>query len=263
MYVGTSEGKVFAVEGSAPLVSSCWPRFRGVACGTGIMTSPSPTTPPIILWQPEVVPLKPGTNGFLAVRVAGLPVACAWYRNGTAIPGATNALLWFAPVKQTDEGLYTVVLSNRVGQTTSQPIAMVVSNVDAQRVVELEWEADAPSLFKVESSNVLGPAARWDGSVYAVTGSGPIAVPGLYQTKPSCFFRLVGWVDSRINRLGLRYGFKLYGSTGSHYTIEYVTRETGWTNWQVLTNLTLSTSPQLFADHESSWAVPRFYRLKP
>ncbi len=232
------------------------------AAGTGIASLPLPDAPPVILSQPEFVPLREGANGFLAVRAAGVATGYAWQHNGVAIPGATNALLWFAPAKLTNSGLYTLVLSNSLGMTTSQPIAVAVGNVDVQQLVRLEWEADAPSVFKAESCQSLGPAARWDGSVYALTGSGPILVPDPHQNRPACFFRLAGWAGSRLNRLDRHLGFKLDGPVGSRRTVEYVGRETGWTNWLVLTNLTLAGSPQMFVGGESTWATLRVYRVK-
>ncbi len=261
VYVGTTVGKVLAVEGTAELAKSSWPKFRGSAPGSGVIAPPTPATAPVILWQPEVVPLRQGTNGTVAVRATGWPASFCWYRDGVALPGATNGYYSVAAAQRSNDGIYTLVISNSAGQTTSQPIAVAVSNVDAERLVVLEWKADGPTVVKLQWADDLGPTARWHGFLSSSTGSGPLVVPGQYLTRPARFFRLQGWAASRINRVSTRSGFRLSGPSGSRYAVEYVSRETGWVNWQVLTNLHLTTSPQLFVDPESSWAAPRVYRV--
>jgi hypothetical protein len=49
------------------------------------------------------------------------PVSNQWYRNGTAIPGATNGYLAIHPVKEADYGAYTVRVTSNAGSVESQP----------------------------------------------------------------------------------------------------------------------------------------------
>jgi len=55
-------------------------------------------------------------------------------------------------------------------------------------------------------------------------------------------------------------GWWMQEPAGSRIHVEVVSAATGWTNWQTLTNLALSTSPYLFLDEGSLDAPERAYR---
>jgi hypothetical protein len=82
------------VENPAPLFS-LHPRDRQAAYGEAVTFSSS------------------------AFATAG--VAYQWYHDGVEIPGATNPTLVLDPVFLPDVGIYTVVASNALGATTSEP----------------------------------------------------------------------------------------------------------------------------------------------
>ena len=50
---------------------------------------------------------------------------------------------------------------------------------------------------------------------------------------------------------------------GTRIRVETVSAASGWTHWQVLTQLTLPACPYLFLDLESLRAPERAYRTRP
>jgi hypothetical protein len=50
-----------------------------------------------------------------------------WFRNGSAVPNGTNAVLSFDSIQFTNAGLYSVVVSNPYGSVTNAPAEVVVN----------------------------------------------------------------------------------------------------------------------------------------
>ncbi len=54
------------------------------------------------------------------------PATTQWFRDGVAIPGATNELLTLTNVQVSDGGVYTAVVTNLCGSITSMPATLTV-----------------------------------------------------------------------------------------------------------------------------------------
>lgn len=84
-------------------------------------------TPPVIL---EVQPwrLANANNPFeWTPKFAGsAPLLRQWKRNGTDLPGATNATLTFPSVSTNDAGMYSLYLSNHLGEAITGLMQLVV-----------------------------------------------------------------------------------------------------------------------------------------
>ena len=63
------------------------------------------------------------------------PLSYQWFQNGTAVAGATNAVLEFAAVQISDGGLYSVVVSNPWGIATNSWVT--ATNLTLSQPVEL------------------------------------------------------------------------------------------------------------------------------
>ncbi len=61
----------------------------------------------------------------LLVTAAGSPVEYQWFKNGTAIPGATNSSLVLRAIQGTDAGFYHVRVSSGTRSITSDPPARI------------------------------------------------------------------------------------------------------------------------------------------
>ena len=90
----------------------------------GSITSANATltvnVPPTIIVQPLSQSNVTGANVvFSVVAVGDAPLSYQWRRNGTAIAGATSAILSLTNVQAAQAGDYTVVVSNPFGTATS------------------------------------------------------------------------------------------------------------------------------------------------
>lgn len=67
------------------------------------------------------------TATFTIVGTGTAPFAYQWRKDGTAISGATNAILTLSSVQPTDAGNYSVMVTNFAGTVTSTPATLAVN----------------------------------------------------------------------------------------------------------------------------------------
>jgi sugar lactone lactonase YvrE len=83
---------------------------------------------PVILTQPQSQAVSVGTNVQFSVTASGSPEpTLQWFRNGSAISGATGSTLTLAGVQSLDAGDYTVTVSNALGSVTSSKATLTVN----------------------------------------------------------------------------------------------------------------------------------------
>jgi alpha-tubulin suppressor-like RCC1 family protein len=64
-----------------------------------------------------------GGNGFLAANLQGtFPLSCQWYHDASPVTAATNSWLLLTNLQSADAGLFTLIVSNNAGQSTSAPL---------------------------------------------------------------------------------------------------------------------------------------------
>jgi pectinesterase len=86
----------------------------------------TPAMAPLILSQPAAVIAEAGQTATFDVKVAAIPTAtCQWFKDGTAISGATDATLRIENVGAGDAAAYTVTVTNESGCVTSQAAALM------------------------------------------------------------------------------------------------------------------------------------------
>ena len=87
----------------------------------------TPTMAPLVLTPPASVSAVAGQSVTLNVRVAAIPSPTfQWSRNGSAIPGATGAILNLNGARTSDAGSYTVTATNSSGRITSIPAVITI-----------------------------------------------------------------------------------------------------------------------------------------
>lgn len=87
----------------------------------------NPTAPPAVLTQPRGGTFLAGTTAALEVRASGAaPLTFQWFKDGTAITGATGATLVLGSVEPVDSGAYHVVITNDFGSAQSAAVAVEV-----------------------------------------------------------------------------------------------------------------------------------------
>ncbi len=92
--------------------------------------------PPAIVVEPQSQAAAAGSTVTLSVGAeGGLPLAYQWFHNGLALPNESLPMLVLSPVSLTDQGAYTVVVTNLCGSVTS--VVAVITVGEPPQVVEL------------------------------------------------------------------------------------------------------------------------------
>lgn len=84
-------------------------------------------TAPLVIGHPQSLTVTNGNPAAFSVTATGTgPLFYQWKKAGAAIVSATNATLSFAAAQVADAGVYTVCVSNLVGQVESDPATLTV-----------------------------------------------------------------------------------------------------------------------------------------
>jgi hypothetical protein len=121
--------------------------------------------PPVIVLQPQSLSLAAGSDAAFTVSASGAgPLRYQWFKDGSALPAATNGVLGLAHVQFASAGIYTVAVTGGFGSATSEPAVLAV------------WAPEPPSFTQP-------PRPAWqevlEGRAIRVTvaaaGSGPLS----------------------------------------------------------------------------------------
>src|SRR6266404_780292 len=128
---------------------------------------------PVITTAPADMSVSSGASATFAVSATGQgPLSYQWRLNGTNIPGATNATLILSSVSGTNQGVYTVVVSNAAGAVESGGATLTIYTP----VVTGQWDFDQGDLRAT-----VGADLEFVGDTSAITTfpfmsiNGPIA----------------------------------------------------------------------------------------
>ncbi len=135
-------------------------RFRFAHAGTdswyfGIdnfgLYSITPGALPVISNAPPSLNVSVGSTATFTVTAGGTPpLNYQWRLNGTNLPGATNATLVISPVNSTNQGVYTVMVSNNSGAIESSGASLTVT----VPLVTGQWDFDAGDLRATVGANL-------------------------------------------------------------------------------------------------------------
>ncbi len=188
------------------------------------------------------------------------PSNLQWLRDGYPLPNATQPSLEFSSLKPENEGTYTVVATNCFGATTNGPVPLVVNNVVTSTYFLLGFQGVPGSQVTLEASSDLSSAQNWRSftnlSLLTSTSTWVDTATTDFQQR---FFR----ADRPLKTVGSLPGWELNQPMGTRQRIDYVDSYTGITNWQWLTNVTLTSTPALFIDVTATNGLRRYYRTLP
>jgi DNA-binding beta-propeller fold protein YncE len=177
-----------------------------VAGLSGPFTSPEATltvvTPPAIISQPVSQAVQSGTPALLTVAALGDSLTYQWQHDGSPIAGATGASIALAAAQVADAGSYTVLLSNSVGNVTSDPAVLtVVSRPSPPQLdpfsfqpdgsLRLFFHADPGYTYAIEASSDL---AQWTTLAAAFSADGTVEYSDADVANISPRFYRVRWL---------------------------------------------------------------------
>lgn len=117
IYLGSLEGRLYAIQGDGPPADSPWPMYRRDAQNTGRM--------PLLLEATNLV-VSVGAEVVLRAITSEPDATFQWRHNGQTLPGATNAQLRLTRVPLTAAGEYDVILTCANGTVRSPAARLVV-----------------------------------------------------------------------------------------------------------------------------------------
>jgi sugar lactone lactonase YvrE len=161
-----ANGNVFVAQGMAHLLLKANFVAGSPDPGIGLVTSP----------QPQVI--ATGGSVVLSVTATGPGLGYQWWKNGSAIAGATANRLYLKTTTAADAGDYTVVLTNGIAAQTTAPATLALSSTtDVGRMTNLAIRSsagtDAQTLIV---GFVVGGAGTSGGKSVLVRGVGPALV---------------------------------------------------------------------------------------
>jgi len=132
-------------------------------------------SPPFILQDPQSQTVVPGATATFSVEVGGSPpFSYQWFRDGQPIPNANEITLTINGAQPSDQGSYSVLVSNDFGSATSQaafltvgPGVSVLSIARQGSAVLVNWTGPAQelraagSLFGNWEVVNVGPRRSW------------------------------------------------------------------------------------------------------
>jgi hypothetical protein len=150
----------------------------------GSVTSASATltvnTLPVFTLQPAGKTVTAGANVTLTATVSGSPTpTLQWHKNGTAIAGATAAVLQLNTVTVDSAATYTLVATNAAGSVTSSAAVLKV-NVPptiTQQPANQTAAVGTKATFSVVATGSPAPTYQWRRNGAAIAGAtGPSSV---------------------------------------------------------------------------------------
>ncbi|MEO7600442.1 MAG: PQQ-binding-like beta-propeller repeat protein, partial [Opitutus sp.] len=124
LYFGSADGKLYSFDIGQAAGSSSWPMFHQNAARTGRIGAAGALT---ISSQPQSRTLAAGSSATLTVAASGSgALSYQWYKNGSAIPGATGATYTIGNITAFDAGSYTVKVTSGAENVTSGEAVITV-----------------------------------------------------------------------------------------------------------------------------------------
>jgi len=89
---------------------------------------------PLLIGEPADASVAPGSPASFAINVNGPLLSYAWFKDGSPVPGATNATLTISNVVLGTQGSYQAIVTNFAGAVTSR-VALLTFNSVALNIV--------------------------------------------------------------------------------------------------------------------------------
>jgi hypothetical protein len=136
----------------------------------------NPPVAPIISLQPQSQTVAVGDTASFSVTASGTaPLSYQWRFNGTNIAGAGTNLYTLASAQATNNGSYTVVITNIAGAVTSSVATLVVSNqppaITTQPASQAHYSGETV-VFSVVAAGTEPLSYQWRFNGTNISGAG-------------------------------------------------------------------------------------------
>jgi hypothetical protein len=145
------------------------PNLSALVSDEGVISVPRYTVSavaPFITTQPFSRTVVAGANADFSILTAGNPTLnFQWKFNSTNIPGATNRIFSVSNVQSTNEGNYTVFVSNDAGSATSLPALLRVKTPNFPVLFQDEFETNSSAkwnLFWGSGNGIADYTVDWN-----------------------------------------------------------------------------------------------------
>ncbi len=147
---------------------------------------------PIFTAQPAGTTTGPSGRVSFSVSVRGLGLSYQWFKNGQAIPGATNATYTIPNVTALDAGNYTVAVSNAIGTVTSSAAALTVGPAITTQPTGSVVAAGGNLTLSVAAAGT-GTSYQWLQNSVAISGAtgSTLNLPNLQPVNTGLYAALV------------------------------------------------------------------------
>lgn len=158
-------------------------------------------TPPVFTTQPTGQTVDEGVSVVFSAAATGTPTPTyQWYKDDTAISGATSSGLTVSSTKAADAGDYTVVSTNAAGSATSTKATLVVNYAPTITTQPTDQTAaqGTTATFTVVAAGLPAPTYQWtkDGNNLAGATSATLSLPNVQPADAASYAVIV------TNRLG-------------------------------------------------------------
>jgi len=232
---------------------------------------------PVITSQPMGVTNFDGTTvNFSVVAVGTTPLNYQWYVDGYVLDGSTNSSLTLDDIADSDEGEYSVVITNYYGSVTSTPAALVTVlplivsepaslnviqgqpanfsvGVDGQTPFSYQWQKNGTNILGATNSILSFASAQTTNTgAYDVIVQNPVGTEMSSVATLSVYTTAAATMNANATPSGV--SIVVTGVPGYAYVIQASTNLTAWVPIQ--TNF----SPFVFTDTNFTLLPHRFYR---
>ena len=146
---------------------------------------------PAILSQPISQVASPGTGLSFSVATSGTqPLTYQWQLNGVNIADATNATLVIPYPNSTHAGIYSIVVSNAYGVTTSQAATLTLLSI--QTYAGLTISGPIGASYRIDARSTVSPTNVWQTLTnFALPSSPFLFIDYDSPNHPTRFYRAV------------------------------------------------------------------------
>lgn len=238
---------------------------------------------PSINSQPTNLIVSALTVAQFSVKGFGTPpLAFQWQLNGTNILGATNGIFTISSVRQSDLGIYSVVVTNEFGAvTSSNALLSMYPFIETPFSGAITyWGKDATLSVGAWGTGPLNYQWYDNGVVILNATNGTLNLTSIQFTNAGFYSVVVSSalgtatntpaqvvVNAAQVSLGFSPTLTINGAAGYSYIIQRSTDLTNTNNWMTLTNITLTQPVEVWVDTSVDASSPLnnklFYSVAP